>query len=148
MYPELKRYFAFLNSTEWIGRSNQAVQADLNSVKPGEEQNLKGHVIICGYGPTGNIVAKKLQSTGLSVVIIDLNYKVIQSLKSSKQYAIYGDSSSSIVLEAAGLQNASLLIVTIPDPAAMRSLIKKVKKLHPFFFFLAGGVAGLLMWLL
>ena len=26
--------------------------------------------------------------------------------------------------------------------------VPKVKKLHPFFFFLAGGVAGLLMWLL
>lgn len=131
LYPELKRYFAFLNSTEWIGRSNQQAHSELAEVKPGQEHELKNHVIICGYGPTGNIVAKKLQSAGLSVVIIDLNYKMIQSLKSSKQYAIYGDSSSSIVLEAAGLHQASLLIVTIPDPAAMRSLIKKVKKLCP-----------------
>lgn len=131
LYPELKRFFAFMNATEWIGRSTRAEKQMDGDIELGHEQNLQGHVIISGYGPTGNIVAKKLQSVGLSVVIVDLNYKMIQSLKNSKQYAVYGDSSSSIVLEAAGLHTASLLIVTIPDPAAMRSLIKKVKKMRP-----------------
>jgi CPA2 family monovalent cation:H+ antiporter-2 len=65
------------------------------------------------------------------VAVVDLNYKMIQSLKSQKQPAVYGDSSSSIVLDAAGLKKAALLVVTIPDPLAMQSLIKKVKRIRP-----------------
>jgi CPA2 family monovalent cation:H+ antiporter-2 len=67
----------------------------------------------------------------LPIVIVDLNYKQIQALKASKQHAVYGDSASTIVLEAAGLRNAALLVVTIPDPQAMRALVRKVKRNRP-----------------
>ena len=92
---------------------------------------LEKHAILCGYGPTGAIVARQLQAVGLPVVIVDLNYKQVQALKAKKQHAIYGDSSSTIVLEAAGLQNCAMLIVTIPDPQAMRALVRKVKHERP-----------------
>jgi CPA2 family monovalent cation:H+ antiporter-2 len=77
------------------------------------------------------MVSKKLQSVGVGVVVVDLNYKAIQQLKAQKQAAVYGDSSSMIVLEAAGIHKAALLVVTIPDPQAMQSLIKKAKQHFP-----------------
>jgi CPA2 family monovalent cation:H+ antiporter-2 len=135
LYPKVKRLFAFVNHTSWIGRPNSFAHSNFYEEKGAEpasgETKLKDHVIVCGYGPTGSIVAKKLQSMGLQVVVVDLNYKVIQGLKASKQYAVYGDSSSMIVLEAAGLLHASLLVVTIPDPFAMQALVKKVKAERP-----------------
>lgn len=90
-----------------------------------------GHVVLCGYGPTGSIVMKKLLGAGLPVVVVDLNYRIIQTLKSENLAAIYGDCSSSHVLEAAGIDNALLLIVTIPDPAAMRAIVKAVRHRLP-----------------
>lgn len=132
LYPRVKKGFAFMNRIDWIAREVQR-----HEPKVGEEENdghgfsLANHVILCGYGPTGAIVAKKLHGVGIPVAVVDLNYKMIQSLKSQKQPAVYGDSSSSIVLEAAGLNTASLLIVTIPDPLAMQSLVKKVKRMRP-----------------
>lgn len=123
----VKKVFAFLNKTRWITRGVAASTVDA------EEQNEKfsDHVIICGCGPTGSIVMKKLHSIQVPVVIVDLNYKAIQQLKSERRHAIYGDSSSTIVLRAANIHSASLLVVTIPDPVAMRALVRKVKSLRP-----------------
>lgn len=128
LYPQVKRKFAFMNRWDWIARE---VRRPQKKARAAAAHDLRDHVIVCGYGPAGSIVAKKLQENGLPVVVVDLNYKAIQQLKAAKQYAVYGDSSSMIVLEAAGIHQASLLVVTIPDPAAMQSLIKKVKKEMP-----------------
>lgn len=127
-YPRVKKWFAFMNKSKWVVRELDLTKPHLEA---GNEALLEKHVILCGFGPTGAIVAKKLQSVGLPLVVVDLNYKQIQALKAAKQHAVYGDSASTIVLEAAGLQNAALLVVTIPDPQAMRALARKVKKARP-----------------
>lgn len=128
LYPYVKKGFAFMNRFSWIGRDSSESTSHLS------EENMsewKDHIVLCGYGPIGSFVAKKLQSIGLRVVIVDLNYKMVQELKAHKQHAVYGDSSSMIVLEAAGISQAALLVVTIPDPRAMQSLLKKIKKRMP-----------------
>jgi CPA2 family monovalent cation:H+ antiporter-2 len=128
LYPTVKKFFAFANNYTWIGR-----EVKRNDKNPSAENSVdvSDHVIVCGYGPSGSIVVKNLQNLSYPVVVVDLNYKAIQQLKAAKQYAVYGDSSSMIVLEAAGIERAKLLIVTIPDPQAMQSLVKKVKKHLP-----------------
>ncbi|MGZ3662691.1 MAG: NAD-binding protein, partial [Bdellovibrionota bacterium] len=129
-YPRVKKWFAFMNKSRWVVRDLE-ISRSPSPVETGSEALLEKHVILCGYGPTGAIVARRLKSVGLPIVIVDLNYKQIQALKASKQHAVYGDSASTIVLEAAGLRNAALLVVTIPDPQAMRALVRKVKGLLP-----------------
>ncbi len=125
--PRVRRAFSFMNKSRWVVREADAEQP----LAPHEGDKLEKHVILCGYGPTGAIVAKRLQGVGVPVVIVDLNYKQVQALKASKQHAVYGDSASTIVLEAAGLEHTNLLVVTIPDPQAMRALVRKVKKKRP-----------------
>lgn len=131
LLPYIRSIFAGLNKTNWISRGNTPLASyyDENKVTSGED-GLQSHVILCGFGPTGSIVMKKLYDLGFSVVVVDLNYRVVQSLKKNKQHAIYGDSSSLIVLEAAGISTASMIVVTIPDPLAMQNLVKKVKTLR------------------
>lgn len=127
--PRVKKLFAFMNKSHWITRDMEISVSQILDSEP--DAAFEKHVILCGYGPTGAIVAKQLQTLGVQVVIVDLNYRQVRALKASKQHAVYGDSSSTIVLEAAGLEKASLLVVTIPDPQAMRALVRKVKKLRP-----------------
>jgi CPA2 family monovalent cation:H+ antiporter-2 len=129
-YPRLKKTFAFVNKSKWVVRENEKPDPGLH-LESGGESLLEKHVILCGYGPTGAIVSKRVQELGHNVVIVDLNYRQVQALKAQKQHAVYGDSSSTIVLEAAGLHNAAMLIVTIPDPQAMRALVRKVKRERP-----------------
>ncbi len=130
LYPRLKKAFAFVNKSRWVVREASKASAG-SHLDQGGESLLEKHVILCGYGPTGAIVSKRVQELGHNVVIVDLNYRQVQALKAQKQHAVYGDSSSTIVLEAAGLQNAAMLIVTIPDPQAIRALVRKVKRERP-----------------
>ncbi|NUM88415.1 MAG: cation:proton antiporter [Bdellovibrionales bacterium] len=130
LHPKIKRLFNSVNKTAWISRAPQSSPEYYEENRVPKE-NVRGHVIVAGYGPTGSHVARALQDLGLTVVVIDLNYKVVQELKAGKQHAIYGDSSSLIVLEAANLPSAAMLVVTIPDPLAMQSLIQKVKQVRP-----------------
>ncbi len=96
-----------------------------------KEKKKTDHVIVCGYGPTGVIVAKELQSTGVEVVFIDLNYSVIKSLKAKNHWAVYGDCSSQKVLDAAHIEGAVLLVLTIPDPISMQNSVLKVREAYP-----------------
>lgn len=130
LFPRLKKTFSFVNKSKWVVRDIEKVEPALHLEKGGESL-LEKHVILCGYGPTGAIVSKRVQELGHNVVIVDLNYRQVQALKAKKQHAVYGDSSSTIVLEAAGIHNAAMLVVTIPDPQAMRALVRKVKKERP-----------------
>lgn len=134
-HNRVKKIFSFMNRMEWIRRTRLSFFSEERShpETPGEKKKAGffEHVIICGYGPTGSHVAKNLQDLGFTVVIVDLNYRSIQTLKDLKQNAIYGDSASTNVLEAAGLEKAILMVVTIPDPSAMKALVRKVKKLRP-----------------
>ena len=133
LHPQIKRVFSGVNKTSWIARGGAEESSPENYYEENKlpDAALSNHVIICGYGPTGSLVAKRLQDIGLVVVVVDLNYKVIQELKTNKQHAIYGDSSSMIVLDAAGIETAALLVVTIPDAKAMNSLVAKVKSMRP-----------------
>lgn len=130
LYPRVKKKFAFMNGYSWIAREIKRPSPRKRGAAD-DSFPMDGHVVICGFGPTGSIVSKKLQSVGVEVVVVDLNYKAVQQLKAQKQHAFYGDSSSMIVLEAAGIHKAALLVVTIPDPQAMQSLVKKIKKHCP-----------------
>lgn len=130
LQPRIKKYFTFLNKTAWIAR-NLHTHMENRKTETEDSSRLQQHVVICGFGPTGEIVMRNMQKHGVPVAIVDLNYRAIQTLKANKQFAVYGDSSSMIVLKAANILEAALLVVTIPDPAAMRTLVQKVKSIRP-----------------
>ena len=125
----------FLEGTPGISYNIEKEYTSTESVPEGtavaQDGQRAGHIILCGFGPTGSIVMQKLQKVGLPLVVIDLNYSVIRSLKAQNILAIYGDASSQPVLEAAGIETAAMMVVTIPDPIAMREIAKRVKHLRP-----------------
>lgn len=135
MAPNIAGALQFLDKFNEMGRSTKRGRNHKDESPEGlaiaSEKEMRGHVIICGYGPAGEIVHRKIEASGLPVVIVDLNYRIIQKLKQEGHAAIYGDCSSSKVLEAAGISNALLLAVTIPDPLAMRTIVKRLHGSHP-----------------
>lgn len=131
--PFVAQHLLFLERTPWLARGLEREQPE-SLPKPrdhADQIKLGRHIILCGYGPTGSIVMKKLVEAGVSVAVIDLNYKVIQELKADGFLALYGDCSNAHVLAAAGIAQAELLIVTIPDPLAMKAIVASVRSSHP-----------------
>lgn len=92
------------------------------------ETGLRGHAVILGGGRVGLQVAKILQRLNTPHVVVELDHRRFEEAKKLGHPAVFGDASQEIVLEAAEINTASLLIVTVPDLVTTRSIIQMARK--------------------
>jgi CPA2 family monovalent cation:H+ antiporter-2 len=92
---------------------------------------LKDHVVIAGAGRIGQHVARVLQQMGLSFVLIELDYRVVEERKAAGFPVIFGDASQEVVLEAASIHMSCLLLITTPALVVARSIVEKSRELNP-----------------
>jgi len=92
---------------------------------------LHQHVVIAGGGRVGKHVAKVLHQLEVPFVIIELNHRDIEECKRLGYPAIYGDAGQEVVLEAARLEAAQQLLVTIPHISTTETLVRHVHRYYP-----------------
>jgi monovalent cation:H+ antiporter-2, CPA2 family len=95
------------------------------------ESGLSGHVVVAGWGRIGEYVAQVLKQLGHAFVIIELDFRKVEHAKEAGFPAIFGDAGQAMVLEAAALEKACLLLVTIPAPVVAESIIHHARQLNP-----------------
>lgn len=95
------------------------------------ESGLRDHVIVAGYGRVGSFVARMLRQLGQPFVVIDPNPTRVEDAGEAGCPAVYGDAAAEPVLEAAGIERARLLILTVPDPVGARLIIERVRRVNP-----------------
>jgi CPA2 family monovalent cation:H+ antiporter-2 len=79
-----------------------------------EPDTLGNHVVIVGAGTAGLAVARMLRALDLHFVVVELDQRRLDACRLSGVATVYGDGAQPTVLEAAGLETARLLIVTVP----------------------------------
>lgn len=94
------------------------------------ETGLFNHVIIAGGGRVGFQIAQVLKKLNIPFVIIEMDHRRFEQARDAEMSAIYGDAVQNIVLEAAGINEASLLILTLPGIVEARSVIVNSKNLN------------------
>lgn len=95
------------------------------------QSGLNDHIVIAGYGRIGKHIAKLLQLLKLEFVIIEFNYNRVLTAKSAGIPVIFGNANQENVLQAAGIKNARLLLVTLPSILITQSVVDIVKGLNP-----------------
>lgn len=79
------------------------------------QKKLKDHIIICGYGMTGQAVVDELLNKKYDIeqiVIIDNNEEFIRYAADNNITAILGSASKEIILKKAAIEKASTIIIT------------------------------------
>lgn len=99
------------------------------AVKAQEER--ENHYIIIGFGPAGEAVAQKVQGSSKCVTVIDLNPSSQARANQLGYIGHIGDAMHADVLVHAGIAEASAVVVTIPDPAAARSIVALIRSIAP-----------------
>jgi CPA2 family monovalent cation:H+ antiporter-2 len=94
------------------------------------ENELRKHVVIAGCGRIGFQIAGVLQRLAIPFVLVELDQLRIESAKEAGYPIIYGDGSQKIVQEALSIEQAALLVVTIPGIVVARSIISHAKKVN------------------
>ncbi len=95
-----------------------------------DKKKLKGHTILVGAGVFGSGLIGLLKDRG-TFLVVDHNPYVVKDLIKKKLHAIYGSPQNEEVWEKISLNNAKLVIITIPDAKEAAKLAKKVKKINP-----------------
>jgi CPA2 family monovalent cation:H+ antiporter-2 len=106
-----------LSSSDWLLQSLQLTTIAKKAIK------TEGHVIICGYGRSGQNLARLLDGEQIPYMALDLDPDRVQQAAAAGQNVVFGDAARPQSLMAAGLARASAVVVSYPDtPSALKIL--------------------------
>jgi CPA2 family monovalent cation:H+ antiporter-2 len=91
----------------------------------------EGHVLICGYGRSGQNLARFLDREGVPFIALDNDPQRIREATAAGERVVFGDAARREVLLAAGLARARVLIVTYADTASALHIIAHVQEARP-----------------
>jgi len=94
-------------------------------------ENIKNHVIICGYGRVGRKAAEKMDRLGLKYVIVDRNKDAYNTSDNGHRLFVSGDATIGSVLSKAGIARASFIISCIPDDSVNLYIIMEAVEMNP-----------------
>jgi CPA2 family monovalent cation:H+ antiporter-2 len=93
-------------------------------------EGLEDHVVLIGYGRIGRFLASALRGQGPRILVLEEHPDRARAARQSGYSVIAGDASSEVLLEAAGLERARLLILTIPDPLNSLLTLQRIRHLN------------------
>lgn len=113
------------SSAEWMNRAMQLTTIAAQTMA--EEQ----HVILCGYGRSGQNLSRLLEKESISFIALDLDPQRIRDAAAAGESVVYGDASRNEVLIAAGLMRAKLLVISYADTISALKILRHVQTLRP-----------------
>ncbi len=97
----------------------------------GEEGGPRRHALILGYGRVGRTVARILEARGFPFVAVDADYPLVRDAARDGVPVIYGEAGSPAVLDEAGIAEARILVVALPDALATRQAVAHARLRNP-----------------
>ena len=103
----------------------------LETFKAGEQAQASPQVLVVGFGPAGQQVVEHLLKLGLRTIIVDLNPQSRKKAQKLRLYLDLGDAANEEILLHAGLAEACMAVVTIPDPTTSVRIMNTLRRLRP-----------------
>lgn len=119
--PIVRRF----TSSDWLARAAQLTEI------ASQAMTRQDHVIVCGYGRSGQNLARLLEAEDIPFVALDNDPDRVREASGGGASVVYGDAGRRETLAAAGLAKARAVVVTFADvPLALR-ILHQVQRLRP-----------------
>jgi monovalent cation:H+ antiporter-2, CPA2 family len=106
-----------LSATDWLMQSVQLTTIAKRAIR------TEAHLIICGYGRSGQNLARLLDQEHIPYMALDLDPDRVRQAAAAGQSVVFGDAAKLPSLIAAGLSRATAVVITYHDtPSALRVL--------------------------
>ena len=92
--------------------------------------NLSDHVILCGYGRSGQFLGRFLKEEHIPFIAIDMDLNRVNDASNAGELVMYGDASRRVVLNAAGIKNCKAVIITYADDRASSKVLTVVRETY------------------
>ena len=114
-----------LASSEWM---NLAANLHMIAVRSMQSQ---GHVVLCGYGRSGQSLGRLLTQEGIPFFALDLDPERVRDAAAAGESVVFGDASKREVLIAGGLMRAKALVISYADTHSAMKILELVHQLRP-----------------
>jgi CPA2 family monovalent cation:H+ antiporter-2 len=114
-----------LAASDWLLQSVQLTTIAKRSIA------AQRHVIICGYGRSGQNLARLLEQEHIPYMALDLDPDRVRQAAAAGQSVVFGDAARLQSLMAAGLARASAVVVSYPDTASALKILRLVHEHAP-----------------
>lgn len=88
-------------------------------------------VVLIGHGRMGIPLVKALREAKVPLLVVDARREEVERLLNEKVDALCGDASRTRTLRRAGVDSASLLVISISDPISTRLVLRAVERVAP-----------------
>jgi monovalent cation:H+ antiporter-2, CPA2 family len=121
----MERIVLYFVESEWTQRAihlhNLAVRA----------MATRGHVIVCGYGRSGQALTHFLEREKVPIIALDSDPERVRQAAAAGDSVVFGDASRREVLVAAAISRATAVVVSFADTSKALAIIAHVRELRP-----------------
>ncbi|GKU96888.1 hypothetical protein SLEP1_g10070 [Rubroshorea leprosula] len=124
--------------TPWLAAGGQLIASrfdlhDVRSLLPVESEtdDLQDHIIICGFGRVGQIIAQLLSERLIPFVALDIRSDRVAIGRSMDLPVYFGDAGSKEVLHKVGADRACAAAITLDTPGANYRTVWALSKYFP-----------------
>ena len=89
-----------------------------------------GHVLVIGYGVTGQAVARVLGETGIAFAAVDMLPDPVAAGQREGLPVRFGDATRRAVLDEMGAQSARAAVVALGDPLATQRVVAQLRQIN------------------
>jgi len=113
-----------LTANDWLARAAQVTQIAARNMARQE------HVIICGFGRSGQNLARLLEQEEIPFIALDSDPERVREAAADGSSVVYGDAGRREALIAAGLPKARAVAVTFADIPTALKILNHVQQLR------------------
>ncbi|WP_050525906.1 cation:proton antiporter domain-containing protein [Pseudorhodobacter aquimaris] len=118
---------ALFISYEALARRMKARETE----RPADVIDEQGRIIIAGIGRFGQTVNRIVRMCGGSTVVLDSDMAAIEQMRRFGAKGFFGDPTRPELLEAAGLSEASVLVVAVDNPENTLKIVAHARQQRP-----------------
>lgn len=93
--------------------------------------NIRDHVIVCGYGRMGRSLTHELLRQGKSLVAVDIDPSIMSEANPPSMIVFTGDATEESTLIAVGIHRAKSLVISMPNDAESVFITLTARELNP-----------------
>jgi CPA2 family monovalent cation:H+ antiporter-2 len=99
--------------------------------EPMISQEIKNHIIVCGYSLLGQKIVKQLKNSQLAYVAIEHNAQHVKTGESRDDIVFFGNAASKIMLNSLYIKNAAAVIIAIDNDEKIRLICESIRDIDP-----------------
>jgi monovalent cation:H+ antiporter-2, CPA2 family len=122
---QMDRIVLYFCESEWTERALRLHELAIKAM--GRDR----HVIICGYGRSGQNLARFLTREDISFIALDADPERVRQAAAAGDSVVFGDAGRRDVLLAAGANRAAALVVSFADVAISLRILEHAREVNP-----------------